>query len=257
LYNKAVSAVVTAFDAYGNVATAYGGTVDFTSSDTLATLPAATKVTGGTGTVSVSFKTLGSDTLTVTDSVNSKLTATVTVAVTANALHTFAAGLEMIAAPADYTGLPLADYLSTPPTYFGTWLPVEFGYASNPTPPADAIHPGIGYWAEFSAASTLMDIGVDTSTTKEYTVSLGPGWNMIGDPYATSISLNTNAQVTLGSGAVETFTKASTSIISPILYTYQAGDTNYEASTPSLAPYEGYWIYTSAACKLTMSATAL
>src|SRR5262249_2775525 len=58
---------VTAYDAYGNVATGYGGTVHFTSSDGQAVLPADATLTNGTGTFSVTLKTAGSQTVIVTD----------------------------------------------------------------------------------------------------------------------------------------------------------------------------------------------
>ena len=50
---------VTAEDPYGNTATGYTGTVHFTSSDSRAVLPAATTLTDGVGTFSVTLKTVG------------------------------------------------------------------------------------------------------------------------------------------------------------------------------------------------------
>jgi fibronectin type 3 domain-containing protein len=73
------SFTVTADDPYGNVATGYTGTVEFTSSDTAATLPANTPFTAadaGTQTFSVAFGTAGTQSLTVTDTGNASLTAT-------------------------------------------------------------------------------------------------------------------------------------------------------------------------------------
>jgi hypothetical protein len=65
-----ISLTVTAYDFYGNVATSYGGTVTFTSSDPHAILPAATPITNGTGTVSATLVTTGNQTITATDSTN-------------------------------------------------------------------------------------------------------------------------------------------------------------------------------------------
>ena len=73
------SFTVTAEDAYGNVATGYTGTVEFTSSDTAATLPGNTPFTSanaGKQTFSVTFGTAGTQSLTVTDTANASLTAT-------------------------------------------------------------------------------------------------------------------------------------------------------------------------------------
>ena len=68
---------VSARDAYGNLATNYRGTLNFTSGDNLAVLTAAYKFVaadGGTHTFSMTFKSSGGQGLTVTDSVNPLLT---------------------------------------------------------------------------------------------------------------------------------------------------------------------------------------
>ena len=73
------SFTVTAKDAYGNVATGYVGTVEFTSSDTAAILPGNTPFTSanaGQQTFSVTFGTAGTQSLTVTDTLHSSLTGT-------------------------------------------------------------------------------------------------------------------------------------------------------------------------------------
>jgi hypothetical protein len=66
---------VTAYDAYGNVATAYSGTVHFTSSDGQASLPADATLSNGTGTFSATLLTAGTQSLTATDTANSALSA--------------------------------------------------------------------------------------------------------------------------------------------------------------------------------------
>jgi hypothetical protein len=57
---------VTAVDPFGNVATNYGGTVHFSSSDPAAALPADAPLPGGSASFTVTFRTPGSQTLTVT-----------------------------------------------------------------------------------------------------------------------------------------------------------------------------------------------
>jgi hypothetical protein len=61
----------TAYDLYGNVATSYGGTVVFTSTDPNAVLPGSTAISNGTGTFSATMETVGSQTITATDAGNS------------------------------------------------------------------------------------------------------------------------------------------------------------------------------------------
>ena len=73
------SVTVTLTDSFGNVVTGYVGTVHFTSTDGQAVLPADFTFTAadqGTHTFQVTFKTAGSQSLSVTDTANSSLKAT-------------------------------------------------------------------------------------------------------------------------------------------------------------------------------------
>ena len=68
----AQSVTVTARDAYGNTATAYSGTIHFTSSDTKAKLPANYKfkaTDAGSHVFTVTLKTAGTRSVTATDTV--------------------------------------------------------------------------------------------------------------------------------------------------------------------------------------------
>ena len=58
---------VKAFDAYGNLATGYGGQVHFTSTDLAAALPGDGTLAGGMGSLSATLKTAGNQTITATD----------------------------------------------------------------------------------------------------------------------------------------------------------------------------------------------
>ena len=74
----------TAYDAYGNVATGYTGTVHFTSTDVHASLPANETVAAaqqGTFSFVATFNTLGSQTITATDTMTSTITGSATVTV--------------------------------------------------------------------------------------------------------------------------------------------------------------------------------
>ena len=75
---------VTAQDAFGNVATGYTGTVHFTSNDASAVLPANYTFTGGdagTHVFSVTLKTVGTRSITATDTVTGTITGTESVSV--------------------------------------------------------------------------------------------------------------------------------------------------------------------------------
>ncbi len=61
---------VTALDPYGNIAPSYSGTIHFTSSDSAALLPPNSTLTGGVGVFSGTLQTLGSTTITASDTSN-------------------------------------------------------------------------------------------------------------------------------------------------------------------------------------------
>jgi N-acetylneuraminic acid mutarotase len=67
---SAATITVTAMDQFGNIATGYQGQVHFTSSDTLAALPADATLVGGTGVFNVTLNTAGNQTITATDAVS-------------------------------------------------------------------------------------------------------------------------------------------------------------------------------------------
>ena len=68
------SVTVTATDAYGNTATGYTGTVHLTSSDGAATLGDDSTLIAGVRTFSVTLVTLGTQSVTATDTVTSSIT---------------------------------------------------------------------------------------------------------------------------------------------------------------------------------------
>jgi hypothetical protein len=67
---------VSARDAYGNIATGYGGTIHFSSSDAQAGLPADVVLSGGAGTFTALLKTAGYQSVTVADTTTAWLTST-------------------------------------------------------------------------------------------------------------------------------------------------------------------------------------
>ncbi len=97
----AFSVTVTALDANNNIATGYGGTVHFTSSDSTATLPSDYTFTAadrGVHTFSVTLKTAGPQTVTAADRVTTSLTAIVHLTITPGPVNHF-----MVTAPAGGT----------------------------------------------------------------------------------------------------------------------------------------------------------
>lgn len=67
---------VTALDALNNMTTGYSGTAHFTSTDGQAMLPANSTLANGTTIFSATLKTVGSQTITATDTVTASITGT-------------------------------------------------------------------------------------------------------------------------------------------------------------------------------------
>ncbi len=82
---SAVSVSVTARDASNNTVTGYSGTVQFTSTDGAASLPAQATLSNGTGTFTVTLRSIGSQSITATDTVTPSITGT-TGAITVSAV---------------------------------------------------------------------------------------------------------------------------------------------------------------------------
>ena len=64
---------MTAEDQFNETATAYAGTVHFTTSDSQITPPANATLTSGVGVFSITFKTAGGQTLTAVDTATSSI----------------------------------------------------------------------------------------------------------------------------------------------------------------------------------------
>ena len=104
------SVLLTAADAYGNVAAGYAGTVQFTSSDAGAGLPANytfTSADQGQHTFTVALNTAGTQSFTATDTVTPGLTATQSNIAVDAAQSGAAATLQV-------SGVPVTDTAGTP-----------------------------------------------------------------------------------------------------------------------------------------------
>jgi hypothetical protein len=158
------SFTVTAFDAFNNVATGYGGTVKFSTSDGQGTVPAASTLTSGVGTFSATLKTAGNQTLTATDTGNANITGSATVKVNAAAATHFSVSAPATATAGSafsFTVTALDQFNNTATGYSGT---VKFGSSDGiATLPANStLSNGVG---TFSA--TLKTAGNQTLTATD------------------------------------------------------------------------------------------
>ena len=114
---------VTALDAFNSTAAAYSGTVHFTSTDGLAVLPADTTLTNGIGTLAVTLKTAGTQTVTATDTVSSITGTSGNVTISPAAVSHFsvaAPGAETAGTSFSFTVTALDPFNNTATGYTGT-----------------------------------------------------------------------------------------------------------------------------------------
>ncbi len=139
---KPLSVSVTAHDNCGNVVTTYSGTVDFSSSDTQANLPVSGTITSGRGMFSVTLNTVGSQTVTVSDSVNHGVSGTSNqIAVGSGQTETPASEATSIPS-SEPTVAPTETLISTPavtPTIEPTQTPNQEGNKTAQALPMEAV----------------------------------------------------------------------------------------------------------------------
>jgi subtilase family serine protease len=239
-------------------APAGGLVVALSSSSASATVPGSLLIPAGaeTATFAVATPHSGSAVISVLLS-GTPQTATLTVRGAPGT--TYPAGLNLISAPYDYTGVPLDSLFGYSGVLLAAWQPVTAAYALTPNAPADAMHLGQGYWVNLPTAVTLSSAGTPADTTHDFSIALQPGWNQIGDPFITPVTLG-NVTVTAGSAAVP-FSQATTAtplLLSSLVYRYApksgtaAGSYVWVRSTESLQPGLGYWVYAYQAVTLTV-----
>ena len=211
--------------------------------------------------------TLGQGTYTVTAVKNGVTAGTQTVTLVANTfsrldftginglppLHTFAPGLSFLSLPFDYSGSSIDSLFgalntalpgTTPNgnrTHVAVWNPLLAQYALDPTPPADAIRLGVGYWIFLKKAVDITQPGV--ATTGAISVALHPSWNQIGVPSTSPVPVSS---LTFATGTtVLSFADATSSanhLIAPTLYRYDGANYQTVSASDSLQPYQAYWI---------------
>jgi uncharacterized repeat protein (TIGR01451 family) len=219
---SAFSFTVTALDAGNAVATGYTGTVHFTSTDGQAVLPANATLTNGVGTFSATLKTVGSRTLTATDTVTASITGTSgAIAVAAGAATHFS-----VTAPAtasyntafSFTVTALDAANNTVPGYAGT---VHFTSTDGAaTLPANAtLASGVG---TFSA--TLRTLGAQTLTAT--------------DTVTASIN-GTSGAITVSSTAVTSYSGPSATGSGTITASFTGGGPGCTFSNPQFIPVTG------------------
>ncbi len=163
-----ISLGVTALDQYGNTVTGYTGTVEFTSTDTVAALPGNSLLTKGVGSFSATMKTAGSQIVRATDAATPSITGTTSaIAVSPGAANRFVltgGGTATAGSPFSFTVTVQDAYSNIVPTYAGT---VHFT-STDPLailPGNSVLTNGLGnFQAKFETAATESISATDTVT---------------------------------------------------------------------------------------------
>jgi VCBS repeat-containing protein len=162
---SAFNFTVTALDQFNNTATGYAGTVHYTSGDAQAVLPANGTLTSGTGALSATFKTSGTQTLTATDTVSNSIAGTsngVTVSPAAATHFSVSAPASAIAGTAfNFTVTALDAFNNTATAYSGT-THLTSSDAEAALPADTTLASGVG-----TLSATLKTAGVQTLTATD------------------------------------------------------------------------------------------
>lgn len=250
----APASVVTGTPAIGILslnapAPAGGMTVTLKSSGTAATVPATLLVPAGTARATFTAATPHPGSAVLSASLGGAAQ-TATLTVSGEPGTTYPAGLNLLSAPYDYSGMGLDSLFGYTGVLLAAEQPSTGAYAFSPAAPADALHLGRGYWVNLPHAVTLSTVGTPAPAGQDFSVALSPGWNQIGQPWTTSETLG-SLNVSAGSAAVsfDQASSASPLLVSSLVYRYAPGTGATAAGyiwvrdTDTLQPGLGYWIY--------------
>jgi hypothetical protein len=164
-----ITFTVTAEDSLNNVASGYSGTVHFTSTDAQAGLPSNITLTGGVGTFSATLKTVGTRTITATDTVTPTIVGTsgpITVVAGAATHFSVTAPSTATAGVAFTFTVTALDSLNNTATGYGGFVKFTSSDANASPIPTSLLTNGVG---TFSA--TLKTTGAQTITATDTTTA--------------------------------------------------------------------------------------
>jgi predicted secreted protein len=227
----AFNMTVTALDPSNNVMTGYTGTVHFTSTDSMAVLPADATLTNGTGTFSASLDTAGNQTITATDTATAAITGTTsTIGVSAATTGTHF----VVSAPSATTAGTAFNLTVTAQDPFNN---VATGYSGTvhftstdaaAVLPADAtLTNGTGVFNATLATVGNQTITATDTVTASITGTTAP--TTVSAGAATHFSLNTPTTVTTGASlpitvtALDSFNNTDTAFAGTVHFTSTDG----------------------------------
>jgi hypothetical protein len=112
-------------------------------------------------------------------------------------------------------------------------------YAELPNDTTTDFEPGRGYWLITRSAppiDTAPAEGLSTPTDAPFEIALGPGWSMIGNPFAFPVAWSSVEVDTLAMPEAE-----AQGVLEP-LWRWVPSAGRYQQDVAVLEPFEGYWV---------------
>ncbi len=201
------SFTITAKDAFGNVVTNYAGTVNFSSTDVQAGLPASytfTSADSGTHTFAATLKTAGTQSITIKDSVNAAASGSIAgIAVTASPVI---AAISMSSIPATTAGVAQSVTVTATDAY-GNLASGYRGTVSFSSSDAKASLPASYTFTAADAGKHTFSVVLKTAAVQSVTVrDTAGGWSStksgisVSAAAASSFLIGLPATITAGSG---------------------------------------------------------
>ena len=121
------------------------------------------------------------------------------------------------------------------------WQPAHEGNRYRLYPQIPQMVPGKGYMLKIFQDLDLSTLGTPVPADVSYRVELQPGWNLIGNPFPSSVSLANLEFQRPNDGPYAFATAANMGWISPDVFGFTQA-TGYQAAS-TLEPWLGYWIF--------------
>lgn len=180
-----------------------------------------------------------------------------------NPLPNSANGLEMVSIPYEFNNddaevvfQSLGSLLPGGPASLIRYDPATNDYRWFPDAQTTSITPGNGFWLlnRNRSAVVLPTDATPVDPTRTYNISLKTGWNQIGNPFTSSIRMDT-VRVQAASGGEWSLDEAvNRNMLLPTIFAYDPATNSYtwelSASASWANPYTGYWILAREDCTL-------
>lgn len=165
------------------------------------------------------------------------------------AQFTFPAGVQLISVPYDYTNMGITPDQLLDTNRIVTWVtdptkpPYGGEYVRFPTPPADSLQLGRGYFVKFLRPIDFTKPGFPSPTDQPFEIRLNKqGWWLIGNPFPFKVDWLRTKVRDLATGQTLGFREATLQgWVRDSLFALNVAGTGYFLAR-ALEPFRGYWV---------------